>query len=443
MQQPLIGKEHESIAVPAGQMVERPEVLFAGNTDKQCLMLKHEGEKRYLQTGYYVGADWLQMGELAVRVQPKLNDTAYQIDHIAMLFGCLKHPEVAAFAGELYQLDLEAPFISVPGQDDLLTPMLVAHFLHLLREVVRQGLKKGYNPVVRELRGRVKGKIEVGRTLRQGVFRQRPLVTVCSYEEFSVDIPENRLLKQALGFAQRYVQGFRSFADNLSPIAEFCEPAFTAVGDEAASPHTVATPHNPLYRTYNEALRVGTLLLKRFGYSLTHTIPVQGTTVQVPPHWIDMAKLFELYVLGLLQDRFGSRAVLYEKEQAKGHFGLPDFLLPGKQPWIIDAKYKRWYQEERYAIDDIRQLSGYARDRKVLERLGLAANEAQNEAVVRCLIVYPDRLDMDNEVVTGEQVVKKIPRRKKLSKFEMQWFTRFYKLAVQLPRSMPYSQNSH
>lgn len=148
-----------------------------------------------------------------------------------------------------------------------------------------------------------------------------------------------------------------------------------------------------------------------------------------------MAKLFELYVLGLLQDRFGSRAVLYEKAQAKGHFGLSDFLLPGKQPWIIDAKYKRWYQEERYAMDDIRQLSGYARDRKVLERLGLVAKDAQDEAVVRCLIVYPDRLEEEDEAVSSKLLVKKIPKRKKLSKFEMKWFSRFYKLAVKLPVS--------
>ena len=158
----------------------------------------------------------------------------------------------------------------------------------------------------------------------------------------------------------------------------------------------------------------------------------QGKTVQVPPHWIDMAYLFELYVLGLLYDRFGPKAVLYDTE-AKGNYGLPDFLLAGPEPWIMDAKYKPLYQQEQYRIEDVRQISGYARDRQVLSKLGVLP-EVHEAAVVRCLIIYPDRLDEKNGQLEDHQAIEQIPELGGLQARPLPAFVRFYKLAVKLPR---------
>lgn len=427
----LNGREHVPIPVPIEAIVARPEILFRGVADKRCLALVGEGASRYLQPGYYVGADWLRSGELAVHVQPKLNGSQHSVNHIQMLYDCLKHPELSEFVGRLYHLEINAAFIELPRRDDLLTPLLVGHFLYLLQEVVRQGLKKGYNPVSRELRGRVKGKLDIGQTLRRGVFRQRPLSMACAYTEFGVDIPENRALKQALRFARRYLSSFTGYAHTLEPLLRFCEPAFEAVSDEAVGQQT-APVHNPLYRAYTDALRVGWLLQKRFGYSLLAVESAQAATVRVPPHWIDMAYLFELYVLGLLRDQFGSKAILYGEAHAKGNYGLPDFLLPGLEPWIIDAKYKPRYQRNQYLIEDIRQLSGYARDKEVLTKLGIAS-AAQETAVVRCLLVYPDRLDIEDITIPDKGTVTTIPGLAKLQDSAVGEFTRFYKLAVKLP----------
>ncbi|PJJ54608.1 5-methylcytosine-specific restriction enzyme subunit McrC [Hymenobacter chitinivorans DSM 11115] len=387
-----------------------------------------EGSSRYLQPSYYVGADWLQPEKLAVHVQPKLSGTEHSVNHLRMLFDCLQHPEIAGLVGQLYHLDVNAPFIELPRRDDLLTPLLVGHFLYLLQDVVRQGLKKGYNPVVRELRGRIKGKLVVGQTLRQGVFRQRPLSTVCAFTEFSVDIPENRLLKQALLFARRYLSNFPGYVLTLEPLLRFCEPAFELVSDVEVVRQQAAPAYNPLYRAYTDALRVGWLLMKRFGYSLLAVADEHFSTVRVPPHWIDMAYLFELYVLGLLRKQFGSKAILHGQTQAKGYYGLPDFLLPGPEPWIIDAKYKPRYQRDQYIIDDIRQLSGYARDEEVLKKL-----RAHENTVVHCLIIYPDRLDEQDTEQPDERPAPCIPSLQELTKSKIDGFSRFYKLAVRLP----------
>ena len=79
-----------------------------------------------------------------------------------------------------------------------------------------------------------------------------------------------------------------------------------------------------------------------------------------------MSKLFELYVLGLLKDKYGDKILF----QAKGSYGNPDYLLiDDMQPLIIDAKYRPTYQQDKnlsYIIEDIRQISGYARDVGIL-----------------------------------------------------------------------------
>ncbi len=41
-------------------------------------------------------------------------------------------------------------------------------------------------------------------------------------------------------------------------------------------------------------------------------------------------------------------------------------------------------------MEDIRQLAGYARDRKTLKKLGIQETEAQDSAVVPCVIIYPE-----------------------------------------------------
>ncbi len=424
----LRGYEHQPIAVPAGAVVARPHILFGSTNDRHCLTLQETQHGRYLHPGYYVGADWLAPGELAVQVQPKLTTGLHRVNYLQMLLDCLQQPGAAEHVSRIYQVEVRAAFIALPQHDDLLTPLLVAQYLHLLQAVVRQGLKKGYHPVARELRGRIKGKLAVAETLRRGTLRQRPLVTSCSYTEFSTDIAENQLLKQALRFARRYLAGAGHFADSLEPLLRYCEPAFEAVS-EPTTARPVTPPRNPLYRAYDEALRVAELLLRRFGYSL-RAAEGQAARVRVPPHWIDMAGLFELYVLGQLRQQLGSQSVLYGEAQAKGHYGLPDFLVPGAEPWIVDAKYKPAYQNVNYLIDDIRQLSGYARDRQVLAKLGVA-HAAQGCTVVRCLLVYPDRLA--KQEVPDPQAVATLPAKAAWTAHPIREFVQFYKLAVRLP----------
>jgi 5-methylcytosine-specific restriction enzyme subunit McrC len=87
---------------------------------------------------------------------------------------------------------------------------------------------------------------------------------------------------------------------------------------------------------------------------------------------------------------------------------------------VIDAKYKMKYQKT-YERDDIRQLSGYSRIKRVVEELGLNFNQ-----VVDCLIIYPDQ-------ETGKVDLKNVD----LKKNTISEFVNFYKLGIKLPKIIP------
>jgi 5-methylcytosine-specific restriction enzyme subunit McrC len=122
--------------------------------------------------------------------------------------------------------------------------------------------------------------------------------------------------------------------------------------------------------------------LKRFGYNISNT---EEKTIHTPPFWIDMSNLFELYVLGLLKDTYG-KEVLYGKKEAGLTYGLPDYLITKfDSKCIADAKYKPLYNTSgKYDIENIRQLSGYARDKKVFDKLDTKPPE-----IIDCLLIYP------------------------------------------------------
>ena len=91
--------------------------------------------------------------------------------------------------------------------------------------------------------------------------------------------------------------------------------------------------------------------------------------------------------------RMGRRSSIY---QANVTTGKPDFLyVDEKRPLILDTKYKPGYGAGAFDVDDVRQLAGYARDRKVLKKIGIQEAEMQNSAIVPCVIIYPEARGAD------------------------------------------------
>lgn len=132
-----------------------------------------------------------------------------------------------------------------------------------------------------------------------------------------------------------------------------------------------------------------------------------------PPYWIDMSKLFEMYVFAMLRDRFGNHVIYHPHFRGQE----PDYLLLPEEerpPYIIDAKYKR-YAERAIETDDIRQVSGYARMKSIRKKL-----DVDNHSLIPCLIVFPN-----------QECPKVIPDNKEWT--EEGRYLDIYKVGVQLP----------
>lgn len=398
-----------------------------------CMSIyKNKADKYHLNLSYYVGVDWIPETKQAIYVAPKLNtktkedgtpddnvkfEDIQQTDYLGMLFSALKHPEIANETDDLFEIKWDKEYISIDSKLDLLTPLLVVQFLRIVHEIVRKGLKKSYYRVEQNLYSKVKGKILVGQTIKQNLLKNKPLNTYCTFDEFGVNGLENRLLKKALVFVRRYLPTLKipHSEKYTTEVFNYIMPAFDFVSEEVNLNDIKHSKTNAFYKEYEEGIRLAKLILKRFGYNITNT---QQTTILTPPFWIDMSKLFELYVLGMLKDRFGKNVIF----QFSANYGNPDYLILSEK-MVVDAKYKLKYQADNYEIENIRQISGYARDKKVIDKL-----KTDPSKTIDCLIIYPDQdIDIDNLINSD------------LRQNEIKQFSQFYKVAVKLPVLEPKS----
>ena len=347
---------------------------------------RNNEEEVCLQAGYYVGVLWLIKQQKYVHIAPKMNcrEESVEIDFLKMLLDIYTADIEEKDTQDLIKIYWDEPPITIEQQKDTLTPFLMVQILLLLKRIVRKGLKKSYYTVEENLNSRIKGKIQLGKHLKQNVFKNKLTSHVCRYQEFGMDSLENRFLKKVLQFIISFKNTHPNyFAGNDKSICElitYCSPHFELISEEINIENIKKLTTNTFFKEYEEAIRIGKHILKRFSYNITETTQQKVT---IPPFWIDMPKLFELYVYKKLQEQFGGR------EEVLYHFIADytelDFLLDTPEyKMVIDAKYKPIYEDSR-VIDDIRQVSGYARLTKVYERLGL---ENSNE-LIDCLIIYP------------------------------------------------------
>lgn len=385
-------------------------IIFCNNENAICVEIR---EDRTLHTNYYIGVDWINENQ-AIYVEPKLNKDSEQTNYLQMLFSALKHPELCNYVEDLFEIKWDEKQIEINQQQDLLTPLLVVQFLLVLKNIVRKGLKKSYYKVEQNLYGRIKGKVLVGDTIRINQLKNKTLNTYCRYYEFGVNGLENRLLKKALVFVQRFLPTYKNLNSKefTTEILSYIMPAFDKVSEELNLNEIKHSKTNAFYKEYAEGIRLAKLILKRFGYNITNT---QQATIQTPPFWIDMSKLFELYVFGLLRDRFN------KKDELIYHFNTNyqelDYLINSPEyKIVVDAKYKERYRSN-YDKEDIRQVSGYARMKSVYKSL-----EKHEDEIIDCLIIYPDQS-------TGNKDLKNID----LNKTPITQFVHLFKIPVSLP----------
>lgn len=369
-----------------------------------------------LQASYYVGASWLIKDCLPVIVRPKVHN----VDIAEMLIHALSilTDEEASYFSRCYKIAFNEPTIETEEEQSELTPILVIHYITLLENLVKHGLKRDYITITENLTGKVKGHLLFNAQFRQNIIPKREDRNVCRFQVYTTDIPVNQLLKKALIFADRmlqiYMHHHRQYGKLRMRINKLMA-AFEGVSDEIEISKVKGFAANKLFRHYSDATRVAKEILRRYDYSLSN---VSTKTHKTPPFWIDMSRLFEMYVLSLLRKTYGN-AIVFQLPGCNG-LQVADYVHTG-EGLVIDAKYKKWYAGKGVnseMIKDIREISGNARDYSITSIFPHPEEEPE------CVIIYPG----DNGLTSFSGPLSDTAHR-----HPIQQFRKFYKIPVQLP----------
>lgn len=405
---PIILKEHEGRKLDEQQHAILSKVSLCGMPDDYMgtptKLGIQKSDDNSIRASYYIGTTWLDDTKtLPAFVTPKLDQDDIRVDFIEMFVTALNVDSLteAEYFSKCYGISVDEPAIDTPSQiTDILTPLLLLHYITLVRIAIKNGLKRDYISVEENLKGRVKGRLLIHRNLLFNEIQNRKDRIFCQYQEFSVNTPENRLLKKALIFAKTALRNFAS-SDHKSEITKHLQlidtllSYFKDVDDNVILSQISHTSHNKVYKNYTEAIRVAKLILRRYDYSLDKASSELNSN---PPFWIDMPRLYELYVLKKLSETFPGKIEF----QVEGHgYGncrpTVDYIKKDNDPnlrYIIDAKYKTLY-EQSLKLDDIRELSGYARDLTILKELGFKDTDAI--PIVPCIIIHPSELTSEED----------------------------------------------
>lgn len=369
------------------------------------------------KASYYIGADWLHSEKsIAITVLPKMPN----VDFIEMYMAALKFDLATDYFSQIYYIDFSQKEIETDVLNDQLTPLLILHFLNITKRIVKRGLKHDYVNKEENLQSKIKGRIKVAKNNRINSIPRRHDRVFCKFDEYIVNTPENRLLKKALLFSKKYIQylqSHKSFPIINRQINEVLS-YFVNVSSEIEIHQVRKITHHKIYKEYSDGLNLAKMILRHFSYSLQNISNVKN---KITPFWIDMARLYEVYVYSLLHDKFGDDIQF----QVEGAYGTAVDFIKESEKLIIDTKYKPQYTCTNIGIvHDIRQISGYARDIKILERLNISES-----FVPSCLIIYPEKMDEKDKLINNFEDDTLLE-----SAVEIKQFKKFYKLSVALPK---------
>lgn len=366
-------------------------------------------------SGYYasyvIGAQWFDEEKKTMPLVVTTKHGCDKVDFLNMFSTCFNSGISAEEFSRIYEVDMEQPRIRAPQLNSVLSPLIIVHFLIVVQEIIKRGLKKDYVERENNL-NKVKGRIDISRNERTNIMRKRYDKVFCRYQEYSENIPENRLLKKALLFS-RQILHHSAISKSLIPLRHTVNQllsSFYGVDDRIEVWEVKSIKHHKIFKEYDEAIRLAQMILRRYDYNITNiNSPAEE---YCPVFWVDMSLLYEHYVFGLLKEAYGDKI----KYQSRGYTGYPDFIC--YEPKIImDTKYIPRFERGKIDVDIARQLSAYARDR-------LLFKEPPTENIP-CLIIYPKEGEPQNPF-------KDTPLTK-LIENEDKHLWNFHRIAVRLP----------
>lgn len=406
----ILIQEHERLGI---EQDTRYDNLSLVRWDKP---MEHDPWGYY--ASYVIGAEWIEPNEALVVTTKRGME---EIDFLTMFMTCFSSDlSVESFA-EIYNIDSEAPAIHAPSLKGVLSPLIVLHFLGVVSRI--KSLKKGYVHYSENLK-KVKGHIQVMKNERKNIASKRFDRVYCNYDEYTVDIPENRLIKKALLFSSQILKKItenHSIGNKAKLMISKSLALFERVSEDVQIKEVTHIKGHKLFSEYNEAIRLAKLILQRYDYSISKTSSVNEN---VPPFTLDMSLLYEHYVYGLLYEAYQNK-ITYQYSSLTGK---PDFLYHSQSfKAILDTKYIPKYENQKLDTDVVRQLSGYSRDLKILKYLGY--EDVSEEAPlpnVPCVVIYPEEGGEKNNPFLNISL-------KKLCSKSVGGLALFYKIAISVP----------
>lgn len=407
---PIVIQEHEQLSIEQNDRYERLSLV---RWDKPM-----DNSPWGYYASYMIGAEWIDDKEALVVTTKKGME---KIDFLTMFMTCFTSDlSVEAFS-EIYNIDCEAPTIHAPSLKGVLSPLIVLHFLGVVSRI--RSLKKGYVHYRENLK-KVKGHIQMMKNERKNIAVKRFDRVFCDYDEYTANIPENRLIKKALLFSKQILMHIIEKHQSGTKAKIMLSRAlamFENVSEDVQTRDVRQIKGNKLFSEYNEAIRLAKLILQQYDYSISK---VSMEEENISPFTLDMSLLYEHYVYGLLREAYGKR-ISY---QYKGETGYPDFLYCSSGfRAILDTKYIPKYEAALLDNYVIRQLSGYSRDLPILKKLGYKDIDEESPVPnVPCIIIYPkDGDDVKNPFKNSEL--------KDLCEKPVRKLARFYKICIPLP----------
>ena len=277
----------------------------------------------HITPGSVVGA--VEINDLSVRIEPKI---------------CIPHLlSLACYAAD--RVKLQGRLFGFRG-DESLPDYLALALVSTARRAFSQGLLRGYltrEEALYAVRGRIRFEEQARR--RFGM----PLPVEVRYDEFTVDITANRLIKAAVHMLR--MMRLRS-SEARSGIVWVYEALDSVSVVEFTPGNVPSVEFDRLNSHYMEVVAISRLVLQHF------TNQLERGSERAPGFLLDMVKLFQDFVtaalredLALAKEQFGQGRIATLDLPAAGERGrvnlVPDLVWKEdtRVVFVGDAKYKR------------------------------------------------------------------------------------------------------
>ena len=376
----------------------------------------NRGDDGFWWSSYYIGLS--EINGQHIQVLPKLEN----LDFMSLFSFALLYQPSSEYFSSCYDINWEKEIYASTELYNILTPLLVMQYLNILDKLVGKWLKRDYITIEENLHSKIRGKLKPIANWRKNEIKKKEDYFFCQYQVFSANIPVNRLLKKALDISILLLGNVRSRSRNMTGLAFLSSKmklieAFKNIDSNVRLESIRNYKFDKLNMYYSEAIKLAKCIIRHQDNALTDG----SGKKKVPLFWIDMSRLYEVYVLGILQTHYPNNILF----QVKGSYGTQcDYLHIG-EGIVLDAKYKLWYSSyngRRSHVDsmvaDIREISAYARDERFLNLMN------NNVSTPKCVIIHPDEETTNLGAVLSDSVKNN----------KVEGYRDFYRLSIDLPR---------